>query len=101
MKHVMRQVSQELVAPIAFALCSGCALYLLAFAAIRVRIDRRSSRVRLIAAVVLTAIFPVPTIVPALAALALVTVVRLALHTYELLLWQAARAESRALLMSP
>jgi low temperature requirement protein LtrA len=101
MKHVVSHVRQELDAPIAFALCGGCALYLLAFVAIRVRIERRLSRGRLVAAAVLLAMFPVATVVPALAALALVTVVWLALHAYELLLWQGARAESRALLTFP
>ena len=38
--------------------------------------------------------------VPAIAALALVTAVWLALHTYELVLWREARAESRSVLTS-
>jgi hypothetical protein len=38
--------------------------------------------------------------VPALAALALVTAVWVALHTYELVWWREARAESRSALAS-
>ena len=46
-------------------------------------------------------LLPVGTMVPALAALALVTAVWVALHTYELVWWREARAESRSLLASP
>jgi uncharacterized membrane protein YphA (DoxX/SURF4 family) len=46
-------------------------------------------------------VLPLATAVPALAALALVTVVWLALHTYELVWWREARAESRSMLASP
>ena len=42
----------------------------------------------------------VATLVPAIAALALVTAVWLALHTYELVRWREARAESRSVLTS-
>ena len=45
-------------------------------------------------------LLPVATMVPALAALALVTAVWLALHTYELVWWREARAESRSLFAS-
>jgi hypothetical protein len=45
-------------------------------------------------------VFPLATAVPALAALALVTVIWLALHTYELVWWREARAESRSMLAS-
>jgi low temperature requirement protein LtrA len=99
-KHVVGHVGQELDASVASALCGGCALYLLAFVAIRVRIQRRSSSGRLVAALLLFALIPVATVVPALVALALVTVIWLALHAYELVFWQGARAESRALLTS-
>jgi hypothetical protein len=46
-------------------------------------------------------VLPLATVVPALAALGLVAAVWLALHTYELVWWQEARAESRSLLASP
>jgi hypothetical protein len=55
---------------------------------------------RLVAALVLLVVLPLATVVPALAALALVTAVWLALHAYELVWWREARAESRSLLAS-
>jgi hypothetical protein len=55
------------------------------------------SRGRFVAALVLLLMLPLATAVPALAALALVTAVWLALHTYE---WREARAESRSMLAS-
>jgi low temperature requirement protein LtrA len=102
MKIVMAHVGDELKWAAAFALCGGSALYLLTYSAIRIRIERRwhVSRGRLVAALLLLAVLPVATMVPALAALALVTVVWLALHTYELLWWREARAESRSVLAS-
>jgi hypothetical protein len=45
-------------------------------------------------------LLPVATIVPALAALALVAAVWIGLHTYELLWWREARAESRSALVA-
>jgi hypothetical protein len=45
-------------------------------------------------------VLPLATVVPALAALALVTAVWLGLHTYELVWWREARAESRSVLAS-
>jgi low temperature requirement protein LtrA len=102
MKIVMAHVGDELDWVAAFALCGGSALYLLSYSAIRIRVERRwhVSRGRLVAALILLAMLPVATIVPALAGLALVTAVWLALHTYELVWWREARAESRSLLAS-
>jgi low temperature requirement protein LtrA len=54
----------------------------------------------MIVGIVLLLVLPLATAVPALAALALVTVVWLALHTYELVRWREARAESRSMLAS-
>jgi low temperature requirement protein LtrA len=99
-KQVVGHVGDTLDWPEAFALCGGCALYLLSYSAIRLRVDRRVSRGRFVAAVVLAALIPAVTVVPALAGLALVAAVWLALHTYELVAWRTARAESRALLAS-
>ena len=103
MKTIVGHVGEELGSVAAFALCGGSALYLLAYSAIRIRIERRVrvSRGRLAAAVALLLVLPVATMVPALAALALVTAVWLALHIYELVWWREARAESRSLLASP
>jgi low temperature requirement protein LtrA len=102
MKNVVAHVGDDLEWVAAFALCGGSALYLLTYSVIRIRIERRwrVSRGRLSAALLLVALLPVATMVPALAALALVTAVWLALHTYELVWWREARAESRSALAS-
>ena len=102
MKTIVGHVGDELDSVAAFALCGGCALYLLTYSAIRIRVERRRrvSRGRLVAALILLLLLPVATMVPALAALALVTAVWLALHTYELVWWREARAESRSALAS-
>jgi low temperature requirement protein LtrA len=102
MKDIVGHVGDELDSVAAFALCGGSALYLLTYSAIRMRIERRLrlSRGRFVAALLLLVLLPVATIVPALAALALVTAVWLALHTYELVWWREARAESRSVVAS-
>jgi low temperature requirement protein LtrA len=101
MKTVIAHVGDELDWVVAFALCGGSAIYLLTYSAIRIRVERRwrLSRGRFTAALVLL-LLPIATMVPALAALALVMVVWLALHTYELAWWREARAESRSALIS-
>ena len=103
MKTIVGHVSEELDSVVAFALCGGSALYLLTYSAIRSRVERRVtlSRGRFVAAVALLLMLPFTTMVPALAALALVTAVWLALHVYELVLWREARAESRSALAAP
>ena len=102
MKDIVGHVGEELGSVQAFALCGGSALYLLTYSAMRIRIERRLavSRGRFTAALVLFLLLPVATAVPALAALALVTAVWLALHTYELVWWREARAEQRSALAS-
>jgi low temperature requirement protein LtrA len=103
MKTIVGHVGDALDSVAAFALCGGSALYLLTFSAVRSRVERRLSlsRGRFVAALVLLLVFPLATAVPALAALALVTAVWLALHTYELVWWREARAQSRSMLASP
>ena len=102
MKDIIGHVGDELDSVAAFALCGGSALYLLTYSAIRIRIERRwrVSRGRFVAALLLLLLLPLATMVPAIAALALVTAVWLALHTYELVRWREARAESRSVLTS-
>ena len=102
MKDIVAHVGEELDLVTAFALCGGSALYLLTYSAIRIRIERRVrlSRGRFVAALLLVLLLPLAMVVPALAALALVTAVWLALHTYELVWWREARAESRSMLAS-
>jgi low temperature requirement protein LtrA len=103
MKTIVGHVGEELDSVAAFALCGGSALYLLTYSAVRSRVEGRLSlsRGRFAAAVLVLLVLPIATTVPALAALALVTVVWLALHTYELVWWREARAESRSMLASP
>jgi low temperature requirement protein LtrA len=98
MKAIVRHVGDELDAAAAFALCGGCALYLLTYSVVRIRIERRLSlsRGRFAAAVAFLVALPLATRVSALAALAIVTAIWLALHAYELVWWRQARAESRS-----
>ena len=100
MKTVIGHVGDELDSVAAFALCGGSALYLLTYSAIRSRVEGRLrlSRGRFVAALVLVLVLPLATVIPALAALALVTAVWVALHIYELVWWREARAESRSML---
>jgi low temperature requirement protein LtrA len=103
MKTIVGHVGEELDSVPAFALCGGSALYLFTYSAVRSRVERRLalSRGRFAAAVLMLLVLPLAARVPALAALALVTVVWLALHTYEVVWWREARAESRSMLASP
>jgi low temperature requirement protein LtrA len=102
MKTIVGHVGEELGWAAAFALCGGSALYLLTFSAVRTRVERRLafSRGRFVAALVFLLVLPLATAVPALAALALVTVVWVALHAYELVWWREARTETRSMLAS-
>ena len=103
MKTIVRHVGDELDSAAAFALCGGCAVYLLTYSAIRIRIERRFnlSRGRFVAALAFLVALPLATRDSALAALAIVTAIWLALHTYELVYWRQARAESRSMPASP
>jgi low temperature requirement protein LtrA len=102
MKTILAHVGEKLDWPTAFALCGGSALYLLTYSAVRSVLERRLSlsRGRFAAAVGMLLGLPLATVVPALAALALVTAVWAALHAYELVWWREARAESRSMLAS-
>ena len=97
MKIIVRHVGDELDWVAAFALCGGSALYLMTYSGVRVRVEQRLhlSRGRFTAALLFLILLPVATVVPALAALALVTLVWAALHAYELVWWREARAASR------
>jgi low temperature requirement protein LtrA len=102
MKTVVGHVGDELDSVAAFALCGGSALYLLAFTVVRSRVVGRLelSRGRFVAAVALLVVLPLATMIPALAALAIVTTVWLGLHAYEIIWWRESRAEARALIAS-
>ena len=97
MKTTLAHVGDELGTIPAVALCGGSALYLLTFAAIRIRTTRRLSRGRFVTAAVFVLLFPLATSVPALVALALASTVWVSLHAYEFIWWREARAEARAL----
>jgi low temperature requirement protein LtrA len=102
MKTIVAHVGEQLDWVAAFALCGGSALYLLTYSAVRSVLERRLSlsRGRFAAAVGMLLVLPLATVVPSLAALALVTAVWAALHAYELVWWREARAESRSMLAS-
>jgi low temperature requirement protein LtrA len=80
----------------AFGLTCGPAMYLWAYVALRFRVTRSLGRGRLAAAVACTSLLPAARVVPGLVAVALVAVVFVALHAYELIFWRDARAELRA-----
>ena len=72
-------------------------MYMLAFVALRVRVSAPLRGGRLIAALALALLWPVAVVVPALVALMLVAIVWIGLHTYEIIWWREARAQTRAL----
>jgi low temperature requirement protein LtrA len=88
-------VGAELPLIPALALCCGPALYLLGFVALRWRATRTLGRGRPTAVVGFALLTAAATHVPALAALALVTVAWGALHAYELIGWREERARRR------
>ena len=96
MRATLVHVGSDLDTVRAFGLTCGPALYLWAFVGLRFRVSRSLGRGRLIAAVVCAALLPAARVVPGLAAVALVAVVFVALHAYELIWWREARAELRA-----
>ena len=102
MKMTIGHVDDRLEWATAFALCGGCALYLLTYTAIRIRIVRRLtvSRGRFLAAIALLVALPLTTKVHALVALSIVTLIWAALHTYELIWWRQDRAQTRSPLAS-
>jgi low temperature requirement protein LtrA len=80
----------------AIGLCAGLALYMLVYTAMRLRVARRLSRGRLLAAVALAALVPVAVEVPALAALALAATVCITLIAYEVIRFREERAGIRS-----
>jgi low temperature requirement protein LtrA len=79
----------------AIGLCGGAALYFLAHVAFRLRNVHTLNRGRLLVALVLLALIPVATRVPALAALAAVAVLTCALMAYEFVHFHEARERLR------
>jgi len=95
-KSALKHLGDELGTIEAFALCGGSALYLFAYVALRFRVSRSVRGGRLAAGIACVLLIPVATVVPALAALALVAAVWVALHAYELIWWREERAQLRA-----
>jgi low temperature requirement protein LtrA len=95
-KSALKHLGDELGTIEALSLCGGSALYLFAYVALRFRVARSVRGGRLVAAITCLLLIPVTTVVPALAALALVAGVWVALHAYELIWWREARAQLRA-----
>jgi low temperature requirement protein LtrA len=79
----------------AFGLCGGVALYLLAHVAFRLRNVHSLNRARLAVAIVLLALAPVATTIPALLSLALVAALMVALLSYEFVRFHDARERLR------
>ena len=94
-RTALAHVDEHLQLIPALGLCCGPALYLFGFVALRWRATRTLGRGRPIAAVGFALLTAAATHVPALAALALVTVLWVALHAYELIGWREERARRR------
>ena len=95
MKKTLADVSEPLELVPAFGLYGGIALYLLAHVAFRLRNVRTLSRRRLVVALLLLALLPVATEVPALAALGVATALTTGLIAYEAIRYREARARVR------
>jgi hypothetical protein len=63
---------------------------------LRWRVSHTLSRGRSIATILLLSLFPLAVILPAFAALALVSAVWVGLHAYELIWWRDVRGRRRA-----
>jgi low temperature requirement protein LtrA len=96
MRATLADVHGELRAPAAFCLTAGPAIYLLAYVVMRWRVSHSLSRGRSTATILLLALFPLAIVLPAFAALALVSAVWVCLHAYELIWWRDARGRRRA-----
>jgi low temperature requirement protein LtrA len=89
------EVSGELPAVPAWALCAGVALYLVALSAFKRRNIGSWNQPRLVAAATLVALAPLATGLPALLALTLVALIACALIAYEVTAYSAARERIR------
>ena len=96
MKETLAHVEEPLGIIPAIGLCGGLALYMAAHVAHRLRTGGGWGHGRPTATVVLLALIPVATMVPALAALALAAAVCTALIAYEAIRYRGARAWIRS-----
>jgi low temperature requirement protein LtrA len=95
LKKTLAHVEDPLETVPAFALLAGVSAYLLGLVAFRYRHIHTINRRRLLLALVLVALLPVATEVPALAILSLVTVLLWALIVYETIGYGEGRARVR------
>jgi low temperature requirement protein LtrA len=95
LETTLHHVGEELDVVPAVALCGGTALYLLADIALLFRTTRHIFRRRTIAAVVLLALIPAAVVIPALAALALVSAVCVLVVAYEAIRYRTDRLRVR------
>jgi low temperature requirement protein LtrA len=95
LKETLAHVDVDLEPVPATALCAGTALYLLALSLLK-RINYGSFNLpRLVTAVILIALAPLATVVPALLSLALVAVITASLVAYEFTAYAEARDRIR------
>jgi low temperature requirement protein LtrA len=97
MRTAVAHTHHDLDAVSALALCGGSALYLSSYVAMRWRAARTLGRGRPTASIAFIALYPVAIVVPAIAALALVTATWVGLHAYEILWYREARSQARGL----
>jgi low temperature requirement protein LtrA len=97
MRRAVAHVGHDLDTVSALSLCGGSALYLLSYVAMRWRASRTFGRGRLLAGTVFATLIPIALVVPALAALVLVTATWIGLHAYEIIWWRDERTRSRGL----
>jgi low temperature requirement protein LtrA len=95
LKTTLGDAGESLGAVPAVGLCGGTALYLLGHIAFLYRTTGRIFRRRTVGAAVLVALVPVAFVIPALAALALVSAVCSFVVAYEVLRYRAARVRVR------
>jgi low temperature requirement protein LtrA len=96
MKETLAHVEEPLGIVPAIGLSGGLALYMAAHVAVRVRMGGGWGHGRPVATIVLLALIPVATMVPALMALALVAAVCATLIAYEALRYRYARTWIRS-----
>jgi low temperature requirement protein LtrA len=94
-KKTLAHVGDPLEAVPAVGLCGGVALYFLALVAFRLRNVNSLNHRRLAAALVLIALIPVATTIPALVSLGLVAAISVAVVTYEFFRFHEARERVR------
>jgi low temperature requirement protein LtrA len=94
-KKTLAHVGDPLEAVPAVGLCGGVALYFLALVAFRLRNVHSLNHRRLAAALVLIALIPVATTIPALVSLGLVAAISVAVVTYEFFRFHEARERVR------